>query len=128
MNEEGGESGITPSSLKKGKYRRRNLSGLNLCLPIQISINIYKIINRDGLQSFHIWLFVLFSHKIITDLILSLKYGVLIDSGKERDLARSYTRCSIHIKRPKSGKLQPYSIIFELKIKENLLLLNCMEV
>lgn len=86
MNEEGGVSGITPSSLKKGKYRRRNLSGLNLCLPIQISINIYKIINRDGLQSFHIWLFVLFSHKIITDLILSLKYGVLIDSGKERDL------------------------------------------
>lgn len=41
--------------------------------------------NRDGLQSFHIWLFVLFSHKIITDLILSLKYGVLIDSGKEWD-------------------------------------------
>lgn len=128
MKKREGKVVLPPHLLRKGNTARRNLSGLNLCLPIQISINIYKIINRDGLQSFHIWLFVLFSHKIITDLILSLKYGVLIDSGKERDLARSYTRCSIHIKRPKSGKLQPYSIIFELKIKENLLLLNCMEV
>lgn len=81
-----GQVVLPPHLLRKGNTAGEICLGSISGLPIQISINIYKIINRDGLQSFHIWLFVLFSHKIITDLILSLKYGVLIDSGKERDL------------------------------------------